>query len=100
MHRPLRTGFTCDCPAGTAKQSGDCVEETARLKAAAAGYWSDPSGKGQACDRGADIPFPKTAKGWAEDPIGGFERNPAKAVRRQLLQGINGCVPMPTLLLS
>ncbi|KAL4425642.1 hypothetical protein ABPG75_009658 [Micractinium tetrahymenae] len=70
--------FECACPLGT---SGDplkgCAIDTQAFSAALAEFHNDP--KGQACDLGRDMPYPHTAIGWAEDPTGGFDRNPAFA---------------------
>ncbi|KAL4437982.1 hypothetical protein ABPG77_004203 [Micractinium sp. CCAP 211/92] len=70
--------FECVCPLGTtgAPLQG-CANDTGVFSSALAGFHSDP--KGQACDQGRDIPYPHAAVGWAEDPTGGFDRNPAFA---------------------
>ena len=42
-------------------------------------FWTDPSGKGQACDIGVHIQYPKNVTGWVDDPTGSFDRNNATA---------------------
>lgn len=39
--------FSCECPVGTTKSGADCKEDLAGMQAVLAGYWTDPSGKGQ-----------------------------------------------------
>ncbi|PRW59651.1 nitrilase 2 isoform A [Chlorella sorokiniana] len=69
-------GFSCECPLGsTGDGKAGCANDTAAAGAALGAFFNDP--KGQACDKGQDVPFPQNAVGWADDLTGVFDRNEA-----------------------
>ena len=63
--------YDCECPLGSTGNGKTACDDTAA--AVELDDFSHEAG-GQACDSGKDIPYPKEAAGWIEDPTGLYDK--------------------------